>query len=158
MTDTFSVFIEIPQGSSIKYEWSETLNRLVIDRVLPTAMTFPISYGYLIGTQGGDGDPLDAMVFLSQTPEPGSVIACRVIGALDMEDEKGPDPKIVCVPLSQIDPEYRDYQNLDSLSQAKKSQLSHFFAHYKDLDQGKWVKVKSWKTPDEAIQLINSAT
>lgn len=146
MSDTILVKIEIPEGSRVKYELDEETGDLMVDRIVPTAMDYPVNYGLIEGTKGQDGDALDALVFLSAEVVPGVVVKCRIIGLLEMEDEEGIDHKVVCVPAKQkIDPICGAWESLDDVPEMKKRQIRHFFEHYKDLEEGKWVKLRDWK-------------
>lgn len=139
------IIIEIPEGSSVKYELDEETLEMTVDRLMPTAMSYPVSYGLIKGTHGEDGDALDALVFISQPVLPGVVIKCKPIGMLEMEDEAGVDHKIVCVPASvKIDPICGAWESLDEVPAARKEQIRHFFEHYKDLEADKWVKLNNW--------------
>ncbi|MCA9372541.1 inorganic diphosphatase [Candidatus Woesebacteria bacterium] len=156
MSDTeLLVKIEIPEGSRVKYELDEETGEMMVDRIVPTAMDYPVNYGLIEGTKGQDGDALDALVFLSEKVVPGCVVKCRLIGMLEMEDEAGIDHKLVCVPAKQkIDPICGAWQSLDDVPEMKKRQIRHFFEHYKDLEEGKWVKLKDWKDEAAAAELL----
>lgn len=149
------VKIEIPEGSRVKYEVDEATGAMMVDRIVPTAMDYPINYGLIEGTNGEDGDALDALVFLSAAVVPGAVVKCRVIGMLEMEDEAGIDHKIVCVPAQvKIDPICGAWESLADVPEMKKRQIKHFFEHYKDLEEGKWVKLKDWSNAEAALAVI----
>jgi inorganic pyrophosphatase len=151
------VLIEIPEGSSVKYEVDEETWEMTVDRLMPTAMSYPVSYGLIYGTHGEDGDALDALVFVSQSLMPGVVIKTKVIGLLEMEDEAGVDHKVVCVPAStKIDPVCGAWTSMEDVPEAKKEAIRHFFEHYKDLEKGKWVKLKDWKDKEAAQKVIDS--
>ncbi len=146
MADTIKVLIEIPEGSRVKYELDEETGEMTVDRIVPVAMDYPVNYGLIDGTAGEDGDALDALVFLSAKVVPGVVISCKIIGLLEMEDEEGVDHKLVCVPAkTKIDPVCGAWESLADVPEATKRQIRHFFEHYKDLEEGKWVKLKDWK-------------
>lgn len=151
------VFIEIPEGSAIKYERDEETGKLTVDRIMPTAMRFPFNYGLIEDSQGEDGDPLDALVFMSQVPVPGVVVKCEVIGVLEMEDEEGIDHKVVCVPVKKVDHVNGEWKSLDDLPEARKNQVKHFFEHYKDLESEKWVKLKGWNDTKAAEAIVEAA-
>lgn len=152
------VLIEIPEGSSVKYELDEETNELMVDRLVPTAMYYPVNYGLIKGTKGEDGDALDALVFLSQKVVPGCVVKCKVIGLLEMEDEEGIDHKVVCVPAkTKIDPICGAWESMSDVPEFRKTQIRHFFEHYKDLEEGKWVKLKEWQNADVATKIIEAA-
>lgn len=157
MSDTIKVLIEIPEGSRVKYELDEDTGEMMVDRIVPVAMDYPVNYGLVEGTAGEDGDALDALVFLSANTVPGVVVKCRIIGLLEMEDEEGIDHKLVCVPeKAKIDPICGEWQSLDDVPEAKKRQIRHFFEHYKDLEEGKWVKLKDWKDASTAKAVLEA--
>ncbi|MBQ6436123.1 inorganic diphosphatase [bacterium] len=159
MSQELKVYLEIPEGSRVKYELDEKTHELCIDRLMPTAMGYPINYGLIEGTLGEDGDASDALVFLNETPVPGVVIKCKPIGVLGMEDEEGIDHKILCVPAkTKIDPVCGAWKSLEDIPEAKKAEIKHFFEHYKDLEEGKWVKLSGWYEVDKAEELIKKAT
>lgn len=158
MDESYKVLIEIPEGSSVKYELDEETGEMTVDRLMPTAMRYPVNYGLILGTHGEDGDALDALVFISQNISPGVIIKCRPIGVLEMEDEEGIDHKIVCVPAkTKIDPICGAWESLDDIPEAKKLEIKHFFEHYKDLEPEKWVKLKDWQGMDIAQGIIEAA-
>lgn len=151
------VLIEIPERSSVKYELDEETGEMMVDRLMPTAMSYPVNYGLIKETHGEDGDALDALVFISQPVAPGVVIKCKVIGLLEMEDEEGVDHKILCVPAkTKIDPICGEWNSLDDIPEARKREIRHFFEHYKDLEPEKWVKLKEWKGVTEANTILAS--
>lgn len=155
MTETVLVKIEIPEGSRVKYELNEKTSQLMVDRLMPTAMGYPVNYGLVEGTKGQDGDALDALVFINGQVIPGVVIKSRIIGLLEMEDEAGIDNKLVCVPVStKIDPICGAWQTLADIPEAKKREIRHFFEHYKDLEKDKWVKLKDWKEAEVGEKLL----
>lgn len=157
MSDDIKVFIEIPEGSRVKYELDEETGELMVDRLMPTAMGYPVNYGLIEGTHGEDGDALDALVFISEPVVPGVVIKCKVIGMLEMEDEEGVDHKILCVPAkTKIDPYCGAWSSLTDIPEAKKRQIRHFFEHYKDLEEGKFVKLKDWKDAEAAQKVLTA--
>lgn len=155
MSDTVKVLIEIPEGSNVKYELDEATGELCVDRFMPTAMSYPVNYGLIKGTHGEDGDALDALVFLSRPIIPGVVIKCNVIGLLEMEDEEGVDHKLICVPAkAKIDPICGEWTSMSDIPEAKKREIRHFFEHYKDLEAGKFVKLKDWKDAAAANEIL----
>lgn len=157
MADTVKVLIEIPEGSSVKYELDEETGEMTVDRIVPVAMGYPVNYGLITETAGEDGDALDALVFISQPVVPGVVIKCKIIGMLEMEDEEGVDHKIVCVPAkTKIDPLCGAWESLTDVPKPKMAQIKHFFEHYKDLEEGKWVKLKDWKDAATAEKILEA--
>ncbi|HOZ03033.1 MAG TPA: inorganic diphosphatase [Candidatus Woesebacteria bacterium] len=152
------VLIEIPEGSKIKYELDEETGEMTVDRIVPTAMNYPVNYGLVEGTHGQDGDALDALVFISARIVPGVIIKCKIIGLLEMEDEAGIDHKLVCVPATtKIDPICGAWESLADVPEAKKREIRHFFEHYKDLEEGKWVKLKDWKDAQTGETLLKKS-
>ena len=139
-----NVVIEIPQGSSVKYEIDKESGAIVVDRFLFTPTAYPAAYGFIPGTLAEDGDPADALVLLPAPVVPGAVIRCRPIGMLQMEDESGQDEKIVCVPHDKVHPQFSGVNEVAELPAITRDVIKHFFEHYKDLEVGKWVKVTGW--------------
>ncbi|OCH97765.1 inorganic pyrophosphatase [Legionella jamestowniensis] len=150
-----NVIIEIPMhGEPVKYEVSKETGALFVDRFLTTAMYYPANYGYIPQTLSEDGDPVDVLVV---TPVPlysGSVIPCRVVGMLKMTDEAGVDAKLLAVPTNKLTKMYEKVETYNDLPQHLLSSLEHFFQHYKDLEEGKWVKVSGWEGPEAARKEI----
>ena len=150
-----NVIIEIPSHSDpVKYEVDKETGAMFVDRFMGTAMHYPCNYGYVPHTLSDDGDPVDVLVL---TPIPlisGSVIRCRPVGVLTMTDESGDDAKVLAVPIDKLCKTYRNVQDFRDLSPAILEQIAHFFEHYKDLDEGKWVRVEGWHGLDEAKKEI----
>ncbi|AFP85732.1 inorganic pyrophosphatase [secondary endosymbiont of Heteropsylla cubana] len=145
------VIIEIPANSDpVKYEVDKESNVLCVDRFMSTTMLYPCNYGYINQTLSLDGDPVDVLVPTPYPLYPGSVIRCRPIGALKMLDEAGDDTKIIAVPHTKLSKEYDHIKNIDDLSPLLCQKITHFFEHYKDLDVGRWVKLKGWENAKTA--------
>jgi len=155
--DEIYVLIEIPLGSNIKYEMDKETETIFVDRILFTSMVYPFNYGYIPGTLEEDGDPVDVLVLGYDPVVPGSVIKARPIGVLEMEDEKGYDMKVIAVPVSKIDPRFEDIKDVEDIPSIIKEKIKHFFEHYKELEPGKWVKIKDWKNVIFAKEKISSA-
>lgn len=155
--DIINVLIEIPQGGyPVKYEVDKKSGALFVDRFLHTSMIYPANYGFIPHTLSDDGDPCDVLV-VGQVPViAGCVIPCRPIGALLMEDEAGHDEKILAVPIDKLHPFYSKIKSYKDLPEILIDQIAHFFQHYKDLEEGKWVKIVKWVGPSEAKDLIVS--
>lgn len=153
-----NVIVEIPlRGDPVKYEICKESGAMFVDRFLHTAMYYPTNYGFVPHTLSDDGDPVDVMV-IGRTPVAvGSVLRSRPIGVLLMEDESGQDEKILAVPHAKLHPFYEDVKSYTDLPQVMLRQIEHFFAHYKDLEEGKWVKVTGWAGPEKAAALILEA-
>jgi inorganic pyrophosphatase len=152
--DLVVVVVEIPKGSRNKYEYDPELDALVLDRMLFTSMQYPADYGFIDGTIGGDGDALDALVFVGEPTFPGCRIRARPVGLFRMTDEKGPDEKILCVPLR--DPMWSAVEDLTDLPDPLLAEIEHFFAVYKDLEDGK-VDVDGYGPRKEAFEVIEQA-
>lgn len=149
------VVVEIPLGGiPVKYELDKSSGALFVDRFLHTSMFYPGNYGFIPHTKSLDGDPCDVIV-ASQVPVvPGCVIRCRPIGALIMQDEAGPDEKILAVPVDALHPFYKDVRSYKDLPSILCDQIAHFFKHYKDLEKSKWVSIADWVDAPEAEKLI----
>jgi inorganic pyrophosphatase len=146
-----NVVIEIPMNSEpVKYEVDKASGAIFVDRVLTTPMRYPCNYGYIPHTLAGDGDPADVLVIMPMPLVPGSVIRCRVVGMLQMQDEAGEDTKLVAVPISKVFPAYDHVTSVDQLPDLTKDRIQHFFEHYKDLEKGKWVKLQGWADAEAA--------
>ena len=148
------VRVEIPKGSRNKYEYDEELDAIKLDRFLFSSMVYPTDYGFIPDTLGEDGDALDAMVCVSEPTFPGCVIEVKPIALFKMEDDKGVDDKILCVPIH--DPGWNSLSTLDDLSDQLQNEIEHFFSVYKDLEQKK-VKVDGWYSREEAWKEIDNA-
>ena len=150
-----NVIIEIPMnGPPVKYEVDKKSGALFVDRFMSTAMFYPTNYGYIPQTLSLDGDPVDALVV---TPFPlitGTVISCRPVGVLRMTDESGEDAKLIAVPTDKLSQYYRGIKTYRDLPQPLLLSIEHFFAHYKDLEDGKWVRIEGWADIDIAHQEI----
>ena len=152
-----NVLIEIPKGSMVKYEVDKETGLLVVDRFIYTAMGYPFNYGYLPNTSSKDGDPVDVMVVSTYPVQAGSILPSRVIGMLEMEDEAGIDNKIIAVPTRKVDPFYASIQDLSDLNEATKKLIKHFFEQYKDIEPGKWTKVRNFLGKEEAWREIEES-
>jgi inorganic pyrophosphatase len=153
-----NVIVEIAQGGNpVKYELDKESGAVFVDRFLHTAMFYPGNYGFVPHTLSEDGDPIDVLIVGQVSVVPGAVVRCRPIGALLMEDEAGLDEKIVGVPVDALHPFYTDVHSYEDLPPILCEQIAHFFSHYKDLEQGKWVKIVRWVGPAEAADLIMTA-
>ena len=153
-----NVIIEVPVGGEpIKYEMDKASGTLVVDRFLYTPMRYPGNYGFVPHTLSADGDPIDVLVCNTRALVPGAVINCRPVGVLVMEDEGGGDEKIVAVPSSKLTMRYDKIANYSDLPEISVTQIEHFFAHYKDLEPGKWATIEHWGDAAEARKFIEKA-
>ena len=156
-SDVYAI-IEIPQNSSpVKYEVDKDTDCVFVDRLLTAPMFYPCNYGYVNKSLSLDGDPVDILI---HTPFPlvvGSVIRCRPVAVLQMEDESGIDAKVIAVPHSSISKEYESIKSLADLPALLKQQIEHFFTNYKNLEPNKWVKIKGWSDVDAAEKEITDS-
>ena len=150
-TKTFDVLIEIPKGSRNKYEYDFELNKIRFDRMLFSSMLYPADYGFVPETLALDGDPLDVLVLGHEPTFPMCVMEVKPIGVFHMTDEKGPDEKVICVPVS--DPIWNKKNDLSDLNPHRLKEIEHFFKVYKDLEKKK-VDVGGWGNADEACKIF----
>lgn len=155
--DKLNAVIEIPYGSNIKYEIDKDSGAVVVDRVLYSAVFYPANYGFVPNTLADDGDPADILVLNDYALQAGSVIACRLIGVLVMEDEAGMDEKLLAVPVSKIDPKYDNIKSFIDLPKITQDRIKNFFETYKLLEPGKWVKVKGFEDAKKAEEILQKA-
>src|SRR5688500_7262441 len=152
--DAVTVVVEIPKGSRNKYEMDPVSREIYLDRMLFTSMQYPADYGFIEGTLGGDGDPLDALVFMGEPTFPGCRIRVRPIGLFRMTDEKGEDEKIMCVPLR--DPAWGHVEDLDAFPMTLQDEIEHFFQVYKNLE-GHKVSTDGFEDRASAERVIGEA-
>ena len=148
------VFVEIPSGSRNKYEWDEELGGIALDRRLFTSMSYPADYGFFEGTLAEDGDPLDALVLVGEPTFPGCRIRVRAVGVFHMTDEKGPDEKVICVPLK--DPAWSRVYDIHDLAPEYREEIEHFFEQYGHLERKK-VTTRGFSNKAEALMFIEAA-
>ena len=152
--DVIEVVVEIPRGSRNKYEFDKARGVVVLDRVLYSSVHYPTDYGFVAGTLAEDGDPLDALVVVNEPTFPGCHITARPIGVLDMRDEKGPDQKILAVPVG--DPRFASLHDLGDIDQHWLREIENFFEMYKSLED-KWTAVIGWRGAAIAEEVIRQA-
>lgn len=153
--DEVHVIIENPMGGApVKYEMDKKTGAIFVDRFLHTCMFYPGNYGYIPETLSEDGDPVDVLVVGTVPVIPGAVVLSRPIGVLVMRDEKGMDEKIIAVPVAKLHPYHERIDDVSELPAIQREQIEHFFAHYKDLEKGKWVRMERWANANEARRLI----
>ena len=148
------VFVEIPTGSRNKYEFDPELGGIVLDRRLFTSMTYPADYGFIEGTLGEDGDPLDALVLVGDPTFPGCRVRARPIGVFHMTDEKGPDEKVICTSLN--DPAWARVHDIHDLQPEYRDEIEHFFQVYKQLEKKK-TSTRGFGNRSEALAVIQAA-
>ncbi|ALD12158.1 inorganic diphosphatase [Clavibacter capsici] len=151
---SYDVVIEIPKGSRNKYEVDHETGRVYLDRVLFTSFVYPTDYGFFENTLGLDGDPVDVLVLLEYPVFPGVGVAVRPVGVFNMSDEAGIDSKVIAVPAK--DPRWAHIQDIADVPQQTRSEIEHFFEHYKDLEPGKWVKTEGWGDAAEAERIVQA--
>ena len=151
---TIEVIVEIPKGSRNKYEYDPERKMFRYDRMIFSSMFYPSDYGFIPNTLAGDGDALDALVLVSEPTFPGCLIEVKPIGLFRMRDEKGPDAKILCVPVS--DPIWNKVNNLEEINPHLKKEIEHFFQVYKDLEKKK-VGIEGWEDKASALQEIETS-
>jgi inorganic pyrophosphatase len=148
---TVNVMIEIPKGSRNKYEFDKQKKLLKFDRMLFSAVHYPSDYGFILDTSAQDGDALDALVLVWEPTFPGCIIEAIPVGLFKMWDEKGPDEKILCVPVS--DPFWNYIESLSDVPPHLLKEIEHFFSIYKELEQKK-TGVEGWENRESAIKII----
>ena len=155
LPNDFNVIIEIPaHADPVKYEVDKESGAIFVDRFMGTAMHYPCNYGYIPHTIADDGDPVDVLVVSQFALPPGVVVRCRPVGMLAMTDEAGADAKVLAVPVDKLTTMYRSVESPRDLPQITLDQIAHFFAHYKDLEPGKFVKINGWFGQEEAKKEI----
>ena len=154
MDETVNIVVEVPKGSRNKYEWDDDIGAIKFDRFLFSSMVYPVDYGFVPHTLGEDGDPLDAMVCVSEPTFPGCVIPAIPIGLFRMTDEGEIDDKILCVPAE--DPNWNFIDSMDGLPEQLREEIAHFFSVYKQ-PEGKHVEVEGWYPLDAALEVIEAS-
>ncbi len=152
-----NVIIEIPMHADpIKYEVDKKTGAMFVDRFMSTSMHYPCNYGYIPHTLSDDGDPVDVLVISPVPLITGVVVRCRPLGMLKMTDEAGEDAKLLAVPIHKLSSLYENITSYEDLPQLTLSQIAHFFEHYKDLENSKWVKIDGWESVNMAkAEIIN---
>lgn len=150
-----NMVIEVMSGSRDKYEYSNKYEAFVLDRIIPSSVVFPVEYGFVPQTWGDDNDPLDIMVMSYEPLEVGCIVKVRVIGALVIEDEEGPDAKILSVLVN--DRRFEGYHDIDDVHKHQLVEIQEFFETYKRLEPHKWAKVKEWKNAKDALKIVEIA-
>jgi inorganic pyrophosphatase len=148
------IFVEVPKGSRNKYEFDPEIGAIKLDRFLFSSMVYPVDYGFVPNTMGADGDPLDAMVCVSEPTFPGCIIPSVPIGLFRMKDEGQIDDKVLCVPAE--DPNWSWVESLDMLPEQLRDEISHFFSVYKQ-PEGKHVDVDGWYPKEAALEVIEES-
>ena len=144
-----NAIVEIPKGTSAKYEYNAKLDTFQLDRCLPSSMQYPCSYGFIPSTLAEDNDPLDILIYNDTPIDRGTLVECNIIGALDMTDSGGRDWKILGTPTSHV----RNYRSLKDIDPMFMKVASYFFKHYKDLNNS-YVEVGDWHSKQKAYEII----
>ncbi|MDG1874165.1 MAG: inorganic diphosphatase [Mariniblastus sp.] len=153
-----NVIVEVPVGGQpIKYELDKESGTMFVDRFLYTPMVYPGNYGFVPHTLSLDGDPIDVLVCNTRAIVPGAVMNCRPVGVLVMQDDAGPDEKIIAVPSTKLTRRYENISSYSDLPEITIQQIEHFFRHYKDLEPKKWVEIRSVEQSSVAEQMIQEA-
>lgn len=150
----FHTIIEIPRGEKVKYEYNKEFDALFLDRVLYSSIHYPENYGFIPGTLGQDGDPLDILLICQEPLEPLTLAEARPIGGLKMEDEKGIDDKILAVAVK--DPQHSEIYYRNDLPEHRKRKIRQFFEEYKTLEDKK-VDVHEYYDRDHALTVITDS-
>ena len=154
--ELLNAVIEVVSGSRDKYEYKSEWEAFVLDRMIPSSVVFPVEYGFVPQTWYDDNDPLDIMVMSYEPLEVGCIVRVRVIGVLMIEDEKGPDPKILSVLVD--DARFEGIHDIADVHMHKLKEIQEFFETYKRLEPHRWVKIKGWQNTQEAQKIIQYAT
>lgn len=152
--DVIYVIVEIPKGSRNKFEYSKEIGVVKLDRVLFSSLHYPGDYGLIPRTFYEDGDPLDALVMVTEPTFPGCVIEARPIGLFTMEDKGKSDDKVLCVPAR--DPLFSEYKDVDDIPPHFLKEVAHFFEVYKDLE-GVRVTPRGWENAQKAKEAIQNS-
>jgi inorganic pyrophosphatase len=152
--DELMCVVEIPKGSRNKYEWDPELGGIKLDRFVSASVVYPTDYGYVPETLAPDGDPLDALVCVSEPTFPGCIVLSKVVGLFKMSDEKGPDDHVICVPCN--DPGWNELERIDDLPAQLRREIGHFFSVYKDLDADRHSEVQGWADRAAALETIEA--
>jgi inorganic pyrophosphatase len=153
--ELLNMVIEVMSGSRDKYEYKSEWEAFVLDRIIPSSVVFPVEYGFVPQTWYADGDPLDIMTLSFEPLEVGAIAKVRVIGALIIDDENGPDAKILAVLVN--DARFEGYNDITNVHKHQLTEIQEFFATYKRLEPHKWAKVKGWKNAEEAKEIVAQA-
>lgn len=152
------VVIEIPKGSSAKYEVDTKNDILYADRILPTSIVYPCNYGFIPNTmESNSDDPVDVFLVENEPLYPFSVISARPLGVILTEDQDGEDNKIIAVPDSRIGPEFANLKTLSDIPIHLRKKLEYFVKHHKDLEEGKFVQLTGWGDKDLATKIIQKS-
>ena len=153
--ELLNMVIEVVSGSRDKYEYNSKWEAFVLDRIIPSSVVFPVEYGFVPQTWFDDEDPLDIMAMSYEPLEVGCIVRVRVIGALVIEDEEGPDTKILSVLVN--DRRFEGYHDISDIHKHELTEIQEFFQTYKRLEPHRWAKVKEWKNAKDAVKIVACA-
>jgi len=153
--ELLNMVIEVVSGSRDKYEYNTKWGAFVLDRIIPSSVVFPVEYGFVPQTWYDDEDPLDIMAMSFEPLEVGCIVKIRVIGALVIEDEEGPDTKILSVLANDL--RFEGYHDISDIHKHELTEIQEFFETYKRLEPHKWANVKGWKDAEEAMKTVKYA-
>jgi len=144
--------VEIPKGTSAKYEYDPKYDLFRLDRCLMSAMVYPASYGFIPSTLAEDGDALDVIIYNATPIDKGSLVECKVIGCLNMLDDGVPDYKVLACPTSHV----KEYVTLDDVDPVFLTVAENFFQHYKELNN-QTVTTHGWMRREQTYKVIEEA-
>jgi inorganic pyrophosphatase len=147
--------VEIPKGSRNKYEYDSNCGGIKLDRYLASSVVYPVDYGFVPETLALDGDPLDALICVSEPTFPGCIVIAKPLGLFEMRDEAGVDNTIICVPCN--DPGWSGLNELDDLPSQLRDEISQFFSIYKNLEPDKFSTVHGWSNSAAAVKEIEAS-
>ena len=148
------VLVEVPKGSRNKYEWDTDSERIKLDRVLYSSVHYPADYGFILDTMAEDGDEVDILVLIEEPTFSGCIIYARPIGMLQMRDEKGPDNKVLGVPIH--DPRWRHVDDIHEIPPHLLNEIENFFLTYKRLE-AKVVTSEGWEDRKKTMEYLNNS-
>jgi inorganic pyrophosphatase len=155
MPEPVLCIVEIPMGSRNKYEYSEELGLMLLDRFLSSSVVFPTDYGFIPESLGPDGeDPLDVLIAVSEPTFPGCGVMAKPVAVMELEDQGEREPKVVCVPCE--DPNWEHIDDLGDLPDQLVEEIGHFFVAYKKRE-GHEVSVRGWSSHGDAEKVIQEA-
>jgi inorganic pyrophosphatase len=153
--ELLNMVIEVVSGSRDKYEYDVKWEAFVLDRIIPSSVVFPVEYGFVPQTWFDDEDPLDIMAMSYEPLEVGCIVKVKVIGALVIEDEEGPDVKILSILVN--DRRFEGYKDINDVHKHELTEIEEFFKTYKRLEPHRWAKVKEWTNAEKAMKTVNYA-
>lgn len=159
LPEEFNAVVEIPMGSTSKFEYDEEGGYFALDRTLYSPLVYPFEYGFVPQTHGGDGDAIDVILLATRPTFPGCVVKVRPVAVLKMSDEAGVDNKVICAPVAKLDPRLAHVNDLADIEEHLKKEIELFMGDYKKLEPGKYehVKLEGWGDKAEAMEIVKAA-